>query len=93
MKKLPYFKFYIQDFIAYKDIIKPEVFYEMLTSVNHFILTEEHTFKSKNNAEKNFYELLISWKNESDINYTNSIENGKKGGAPKGSKNNARGNN
>jgi hypothetical protein len=83
MKKLPYFKFYIQDFMAYKDLIDPKIFYQMLISVNYYILSGEHLYEPKNKIESNLYSTIIQWVDESNNNYEKMIEGGKKGGRPK----------
>ncbi|GBR73116.1 hypothetical protein NO1_0554 [Candidatus Termititenax aidoneus] len=86
-KKIPYFAIYAMDFMAYKDKLSPQDFFDVIEAISEICMfgETEKTFEGK--YQKLYFEHLKENLEKQQKKYKIASENGSRGGAPDGNKN------
>ena len=83
---IPYYVIYASDYIVFRGKLKPDEIIEVLDAISDICLFGETNFKTDNFFQQKFFEKLSSGLKKNMRKYITSIENGKKGGRPKGTR-------
>lgn len=82
---IPYYVIYASDYIVFRGKLKPDEIVEVFDAISDICLFGGNSFKTDNPIQKKFFERLLSILEKNSKKYYSSVENGKKGGRPKGS--------
>lgn len=82
---IPYYVIYASDYIVFRGKLKPDEIIEVFDAISDICLFGGNEFKTDNPIQKKFFERLLSVLEKNSKKYYSSVENGKKGGRPKGS--------
>lgn len=82
---IPYYVIYASDYIVFRGKLKPDEIVEVFDAISDICLFGGNNFKTDNPIQKKFFERLLLILEKNMKKYSSCVENGKKGGRPKGS--------